>query len=325
MKHIRMIIAMLVLAPPCFASGINEADIINFLGEWFEAQNTGEYSKYAAMYSDSFIGVKRSGTKMFELNHDAWLKDRKKMFHKIIKVRSNTPTIKFRGQTAFVRFEQTWESGRYRDKGDKELQICIERGVLKIIREEMLFSKIIPNYDSDGYHGSARDETSSSSGITTKYTSIKFEDCWYPVGFNEYTHECPAQKGWRLFVVADEERSWLEIGKGQRLWTTQNEVNGSGDNAFGQMQDLGDLTRVEWLLRRDGTPIAMIFRVQAMEEPRIDVDSAEDTSRLVSRFYTVDLSKGVPRFCGMFNTVDKARRKANDPTNCKGFQERSSN
>ncbi len=143
MKSIMTLITILFLATSAFAAEISEADVKTFLNEWLAAQNTGSYSNYAAIYADNFTGIRRTGTSTYNLNRENWLKDRKKMFKKKMVVEATDPEIKLAGTTASVKFEQTWASGTYKDKGDKLLNLALENGKLKITREEMLFSKIM--------------------------------------------------------------------------------------------------------------------------------------------------------------------------------------
>ena len=140
---------MLFFATSAFAGEISESQVKGFLYEWLEVQNTGSYSKYAAMYSKSFIGIRRSGSSTVNLNHDAWLKDRKKMFKNKMVVEANNTIMMLAESSATVKFEQIWKSGRYKDKGDKLLNVAIENGKLKITREEMLFSKSVTDQNEE--------------------------------------------------------------------------------------------------------------------------------------------------------------------------------
>ncbi len=142
MKSLMTLLIFLFFTTSSFATELNKSEVMNFLNEWLSAQNTGSYSDYAAMYSNSFTGVKRSGSSTSKLNHDAWLKDRKKMFNKKIVVAAKNPEVNVSGVTATVKFQQAWESGTYKDKGNKVLNLVIENGILKIVKEEMLSSKI---------------------------------------------------------------------------------------------------------------------------------------------------------------------------------------
>lgn len=142
------IITILFLATTSFAADISESDVKIFLNDWLAAQNKGSYSDYAAMYSKSFVGIKRSGKSTHKFDYEGWLKDRKKMFSKKMLVSANFPEIRISGARASIKFEQTWESGTYRDKGDKVLDLVLEDEKLRIIREEMLFSRADTKFSS---------------------------------------------------------------------------------------------------------------------------------------------------------------------------------
>lgn len=141
-------ISILFLTTTSFAAEISESDAKIFLNDWLSAQNKGSYSDYAAMYSKSFVGIKRSGKSTRKLDYNAWFKDRKNMFKKKMLVTANSPEIKISGTAASIKFEQTWESGTYKDKGDKVLDLALEGRKLRIIREEMLFSVVDTKFSS---------------------------------------------------------------------------------------------------------------------------------------------------------------------------------
>ncbi|RII29599.1 MAG: hypothetical protein CXR30_12000 [Geobacter sp.] len=324
MKSIMTLIAILFLATSAFAAEISERQVNAFMGDWAEAQNTGSYFKYTSMYSKNFVGIRRSGSTSQEFDYDAWLKDRKRMFKKKMRVSSNGPfEIILSGATATVKFEQIWESGTYKDKGDKLISLALENGMLKITREEMLFSKTISTIDVEDSEFSTVTTGNTPDGAG-KYTSLKYKDCWQLKGyfakhfdFDENSKECRGLKGWRLFYAVDLESSWLEIGKGEMLWSTQNEVVGlDGEYSFGYMQDLGGLARVEWRLKSDGTPHALVFQVHALDPNRVE--------HLVHlyKYYVIDLTTGVPQFCGSYKTKAEARKIADNPPKCSELEER---
>lgn len=323
MKSIMTIIFILFLATSAFAAEITEKEVIIFFGDWLKAQNTASYSKYAAMYSNNFAGIRRSGSITQKFDRNTWLTDRKRMFKKKMIVSEGVPKITLSGNTASIKFEQTWESSAYKDKGVKLLNLVLENGKLKIAREELLSSTVISIADI---------EDSEISTITTgatpdgagRYTSLKDIDCWEPKGyfakhfdFDEHSKECRGLKGWRLFYAVDLESSWLEIGKDKRLWSIKNEVEGSdGEYSFGYMQDLGGLTRVEWRLKSGGTPHALVFQVHALDPNRVE--------HLVHlyRYYVISLTTGVPQFCGSYKTKAEAREIADNPPKCSELEER---
>lgn len=143
MKTILMVVTMLLFVSTAMAADIREENVKHFLDDWLTAQNNGSFSRYADMYSQQFIGIRRSGTRIHKLHHDAWLEDRKKMFKKKMVVTSSSTQIATHGEAATIKFEQTWESGTYKDKGQKVLDLTLEDGKLKIVREEMVTSNII--------------------------------------------------------------------------------------------------------------------------------------------------------------------------------------
>lgn len=317
------LLIVLIFAIYSFAAEISEKDVNFFLTDWFTAQNSGLFSKYAAMYSKDFVGIRRSGINTRKFDHDAWLKDRQRMFKKKMRVTSNVPEIKLTGKTVSVKFEQTWESGTYKDRGDKVLDLVLENGKLKITREEMLSSQVISTSEVEDSEISTITTGTTPNGAG-KFTSVKDKDCWNPKGYipkhfdlEEYTKECQGQKQWRLFKSADSERSWLVIANGMRLWSMQNEINGSdGRYSFGQAQDLGSLARVEWRIKPDGTPFALIFQVQAT-----DPDSTDSKLNILYRYYAIRLSKGIPLFCGAVKTKAEARNIADTQKNCSPLEE----
>ncbi len=304
MKTFKIILAILFFATSSFAGDINETEVKGFLKKWLTAQNSGSYSNYAVMYSNSFSGIKRSGSSTSILNHDAWLKDRKKMFNKHMIVEAINPKINLSGSTATVIFEQTWESGTYKDKGNKVLNLAFENGTLKIIREEMLFSKTNKNIN-------AKHEC-----INSKFTSIKSKDCkkieshnMILMFGNDSVFECPAPKDWRLFKEYDREevRSWISLSNGGSVWTTIDQVWGDEKYEFGNFPNI-DSSQVEWRTTEGGEPIALIFRVNAQ--------NPEKSSSNLSRLFVISLSNNNPRMCGMVNTNEEARSMADNETTC---------
>jgi hypothetical protein len=304
MRSFMTLIAILVFATSSFAGEISKSQVRAFLYEWLDAQNTGSYSNYAAMYSNSFIGIRRSGSSTTNLNHDAWLKDRKNMFNKKMVVEAKNPEIKLSGTTASVKFEQIWESGTYKDKGDKLLNLALESGKLKITREEMLFSKVV--IDTNGEH----------TNIKSKFTSTKDKDCKKMQSYNMITFfgsdtviECPAPKGWRLFKEYDREgiRSWIRLSIDGSIWTTIDQVWSDEKYEFGYFPNV-DSSQVEWRITDLGKPLALIFRVNAQ--------NPENASSNLARLFVISLANNIPRFCGMVKTNEEARAIADKAIMC---------
>lgn len=137
------LITILLLATPTFATEIKESDVKGLLDNWLTAQNTSAYASYAGLYATKFQGIKRSGDRTSRFNHDSWLKDRKRMFKNKMNVTAASIQIQVLETGVIVKFEQTWESNGYKDKGDKQLYLILENDHLRIAREEMLASKVL--------------------------------------------------------------------------------------------------------------------------------------------------------------------------------------
>lgn len=323
MKTIITLITILFLATSSFAAEIREADVKAFLDSWLSVQNTGSYSNYAAMYADTFAGIRRTGSSTHNLNRDAWLKDRKKMFKKKMVVEANNPEIKLAGTTATVKFEQIWASDTYKDKGDKLLDLTFENGKLKIIREEMLFSKVNTEANTKQSKVTTYNSTGDANVIptTSKYTSIQKKDCSEVVQdilmnfMNaESAFNCPAPKGWRLFKVyeRDEERSWLNIGKSRAVWTTiEQVVTDDPRYKIGYFPNIDSAQNVEWRMQNN-VPVALIFRVAATDPN----PSPGKLATSISCLHILSLKGNEPRFCGIAKTNEEAREIADKSANC---------
>lgn len=143
LKRLMVLLGVIFWAAPLLAADISEADVNTFFNNWLVAQNTGDYNRYAAMYATRFKGIKRAGERTYLYNHDTWLKDRERMFRNKMSVSAASVRVTVFEHGAKVEFRQTWESGRYKDKGDKELYLRKENGRLRITMEEMLASKVL--------------------------------------------------------------------------------------------------------------------------------------------------------------------------------------
>jgi hypothetical protein len=310
MKGIITLISILIFAASSFAAEISKKEIISFLDKWLAAQNTGSYSSYSVMYSERFTGIRQSGSHIYKLNHDVWLEDRKRMFKKKMTVKANNPEIMLSNTTASIKFEQILKSGTYRDNGDKILDLIIENGKLKIIREELLASQTASN------------PRIKQEKYISKYTSIKDKDCIKIKSHNmilllgsDSVLECPAPNGWRLFKEYDQEeiRSWIRLSYKDTFWTTINQVWGEEKYEFGHFPNV-DSQSVEWRISKSGEPNALIFRVNAQNPKK--------SSDILTRFFVISLTNNVPRFCGMFKTNEEARKIAEESTPCTTMLER---
>lgn len=124
------------------AAPIPEAEVRAVLDAWLKAQNDGLFEDYAALYAERFFGTKRSGARTRSFQRDAWLRDRKRMFSKTMKVTAESVQLQTSAESAVVGFTQSWASGTYKDVGPKQLVIVRTPEGLRIAREEMLASMV---------------------------------------------------------------------------------------------------------------------------------------------------------------------------------------
>lgn len=292
MKCLMILTTILFLATSSFAAEISETEVRTFLDGWLAAQNSSSYANYATMYADSFTGIRRSGSNTHNLNREAWLKDRKKMFKKKMVVEAANPEVQLAGTTASVKFEQTWASGTYKDKGDKLLNLTLESGKLKITREEMLFSKPLSLVTSL----KEKDCKKVSKKLSAIFDNRELE-----------RSECIAPKGWQLFTVVGGERYWLEIVLGNSVWSTEEEVIIKGEYRFGNFQSI-DFEKAEWGITSTGEPKFLIFPVVAQD--------TDVTDNNLNRFFVVKIMDKVPHFCGVTKTITEARDIAEKTSTC---------
>lgn len=318
MKYFITIITFVLFAASSFAAEISEADVKAFLDKWVTAQNNGAYLEYADMYSNKFVGIRRSGKNKRNLDHDAWLKDRKKMFKNKMIVEMEKIEISLANSTASIRLEQSWESDTYKDKGVKVLNMAFEYGKIKIIREELLFSNVVSTKKK---MNSTSVLSNGSEDTTSQFTSIENKDC-HKADTHLLMHfkgaesalECPAPKGWRLFKVYDRdaERSWLNIANKHGAWSTAEQVRLNDKYFFGYFPNIDNGLNIEWKMTKNNIPTALIFRVAATDP---NPDSAKIGSWL-TRLYVISLIGNEPKFCGVAKTNEDAIEIATKASNC---------
>lgn len=112
-----------------------------FLMRWLEAQNRGDFAAYQALYADGFIGVRRSGAQVRQLDRPGWFKDRARMFQRPMVVQAADATLTHRQGHLVLQFRQSFSSGTYHDRGPKVLHLGPSPGGLLILREELLSSE----------------------------------------------------------------------------------------------------------------------------------------------------------------------------------------
>lgn len=161
--------------------------------------------------------------------------------------------------------------------------------------------------------------TAPAYGAASIYTSLKEEECHVPSSVISAAYdaegttvqECPAPKGWRLFIVSSDERSWADIGRGASLWSTERAV--VHDNSFGLFPNIGGAV-AEWMVTGGGSPSSLIFRIAA-QDPNLPVAGGE--VRRISRLLVIDLQDKEPTFCGLAKTNQEARDLATNRRLCK--------
>lgn len=121
---------------------MTEAQIEAFVHRWLATQNDGDFEAYGSLYAERFFGIRRSGDRERSFDRDGWMQDRERMFDSPMTVEMADLEISISGDAAVVLFEQTWESGTYRDVGPKQLVLMVEDDRLRISREEMIQSTI---------------------------------------------------------------------------------------------------------------------------------------------------------------------------------------
>jgi hypothetical protein len=156
MKRLLILIFFLFFATPSFAADISEADVKAFLESWLSAQNRGSFADYADLYAGRFLGIKRSGDRTRRYNRQAWLKDRKRMFKDPMTVTADAIRIRTSETSAVIRFDQTWENMRFKDRGGKQLFLILEdNGFPEFIARDALVNTDFEIIRTDG--GKKRD------------------------------------------------------------------------------------------------------------------------------------------------------------------------
>ena len=114
---------------------------------WLTAQNTGNLAVYRTLYAENFTGVRQSGSRTVNLDLAGWIKDRTRMFTSSSRMQVSISDITAEEDDEGVHFifTQRFKQGSYQDVGPKHLLISQEYGAMKIVREEMLASHMIPS------------------------------------------------------------------------------------------------------------------------------------------------------------------------------------
>ncbi|HUH04932.1 MAG TPA: hypothetical protein VML75_23200, partial [Kofleriaceae bacterium] len=130
-------------APAAPAPTVLDAKRIEALmAAWLEAQNKGAFADYDKLYAPAFKGVLRVGAKAREMDRAAWMQSRGKMFKNPMTVTMTGATVRAFPKRATVTFVQGFESGRFRDRGPKRIELIAAGDALLIASEEMLESTV---------------------------------------------------------------------------------------------------------------------------------------------------------------------------------------
>lgn len=141
-RAMRIVLLLLVMVGSAAAAkGVDEGAARALLAGWLDAQNSGNAKAYNTLYAGRFFGVKRVGAKTWRFDRKGWVRDRRRMFERKMRVEASEVRVSSDGRSAVVRFVQTWASGTFKDVGPKQLVLVREGGAVRIAREEMLASE----------------------------------------------------------------------------------------------------------------------------------------------------------------------------------------
>ena len=111
---------------------------------WTVAQNQGDAARYAELFAEGFIGIRRVGQERIKLKRAAWLKERARMFRKSPKIVVTEVQVDIKSPNRVeASFTQRWSSTLYEDLGPKRL--LIDTASRLILEEEMISSTVVKN------------------------------------------------------------------------------------------------------------------------------------------------------------------------------------
>lgn len=126
-------------------AAISASAVTALVQNWVAAQNAGDLAAYRALYTEPFFGIRRSGPRVVTFDQAGWMKDRTRMFRKPQRIGVSSLEIRAAGpERAAVRFTQEWSTATFRDTGTKELSLRQTPAGLRITREELLQSSVLP-------------------------------------------------------------------------------------------------------------------------------------------------------------------------------------
>lgn len=144
----------------------------------------------------------------------------------------------------------------------------------------------------------------------SEYASVAESDCRPPPPETKAVYQalglgaeiCGTRSGIDLVMVSSDRSSWLDIVRGDRIWTTEDAV--VYDRPVGNFPNVG-AAKVEWRLDPGGRPGALIFRVAG---------EAEGVRR--SQLLVVRLEEDTACLLGRAATNEEARTLADGPLTC---------
>jgi len=130
-------------ARPAAAARLDATKVGALIDAWLDAQNKGDFAAYQALYADRFGGIKRVGSRIWRFDRKGWLADRGRMFKRPMTVDAEDREVDVTGAMAVARFHQTYEQGKFKDAGEKQLVVVDTPAGPRIAREEMLRSTVL--------------------------------------------------------------------------------------------------------------------------------------------------------------------------------------
>lgn len=154
-----------------------------------------------------------------------------------------------------------------------------------------------------------------ASALESRYTGIRSDQCHaesselrqeYPEP-QFFVAECPALPGYRLFVVEDENRSWVVLKQADDyVWPREAGEVQSNPRFF---PNVAESPSVEWRVDEDETPRALIYRMVHQ--------TPNDSEENLSQWYVVRLNDAGPCLLGIEGSNSAARVLADSTSGCK--------
>jgi hypothetical protein len=121
-------------------AALDETAVRAAVAAWVAAQNRGDFAAYQQLYAGTMEGVKRVGARTWRFDRAGWMTDRQRMFGRPMKVAADEIAVSIAGPMATVELVQTFEQGKFRDQGPKQIVLVAAPGGPRIAREEMMAS-----------------------------------------------------------------------------------------------------------------------------------------------------------------------------------------